>query len=250
MNSRLTPPVENPPRQIRRPNCSTLALPLIGCLVLTLTSPNVRADAPEHDAYPAMAPLANYLMPRDAEIALARSAAPEAIARDAEVLVLTKDGFKEAVPGHNGFVCLVQRSWSSPVEDPEFWNPKERSPNCFNAAAAGYCVALTNKRTELVLAGKSKAEIQAALKTALANGQFPALGPGAMCFMMSKAGYLNDRGKHWHPHLMFFLPKEPEARWGANLPGSPIFAAIDPLDQVTVFMVPVSRWSDGTPDAH
>ena len=38
--------------------------------------------------YPTMAPIEQYLMDRTAEIALARSAAPESISRDAEVLVL------------------------------------------------------------------------------------------------------------------------------------------------------------------
>jgi len=35
------------------------------------------------ELYPSMAPLDQYLMDRDAEIAMARSAAPEAISRDA-----------------------------------------------------------------------------------------------------------------------------------------------------------------------
>lgn len=50
-----------------------------------------------HDAkapYLTMAPFDQYLMPdRNAEIALARSAAPESISRDAEVLVLGQHGY-------------------------------------------------------------------------------------------------------------------------------------------------------------
>lgn len=251
MNTQI-PPMPQPSTHRHGGACSsTLAKALIGCLLLTLgSSPGRAAEPPTKDPYPTMAPLDQYLMPKDAEVALARSAGPESVTRGAQVLVLTREGFKEAVPGHNGFVCLVERSWSSPIDDPEFWNPKERSPNCFNLAAAGYCVALLNRTTELVLAGKSRAEISADLKAALAGGRFPALGAGAMCFMMSKEGYLNDAGKHWHPHLMFFLHGEPAARWGANLPGSPVMALIDPLDEVTVFMVPLKRWSDGSPDMH
>ena len=45
-------------------------------------------------AYPNMAPLDHYLMDRDAEIALARTAAPESISHDAEVLVLGRHGLK------------------------------------------------------------------------------------------------------------------------------------------------------------
>ena len=58
--------------------------------------------------YTKMAPVDQYLMPdQSAEIALARSAAPESIARDAEVLVLGRRGFETAVKGKNGFVCIV-----------------------------------------------------------------------------------------------------------------------------------------------
>src|SRR6202158_3515926 len=77
--------------------------------------------------YPKMAPIDQYLMAdRDAEIALARSAAPESISRDAEVLVLGRHGYESAVKGKNGFVCMVERSWASPLEHPDFWNPKLR----------------------------------------------------------------------------------------------------------------------------
>ena len=79
--------------------------------------------------YPKMAPIDQYLMTdRGAEIALARSAAPESIARDAEVLVLGRRGFETAAKGKNGFLCLVGRSWTS-VPDPDRWNPKVRVPS-------------------------------------------------------------------------------------------------------------------------
>jgi hypothetical protein len=96
----------------------------------------VSADARPKASYPAMAPLEEYLIAdRDAEIALARSAAPAAISKDASVVVLTRKGYQTAVEGKNGFVCLVDRAWSSPFDDPEFWNPKKRGPTCMNAAA-------------------------------------------------------------------------------------------------------------------
>ena len=86
--------------------------------------------------YPKMAPIDQYLMTdQGAEIALARSAAPESISRDAEVLVLGRHGFETAVKGKNGFVCIVERSWTS-AADADFWNPKVRTPICYNAAAA------------------------------------------------------------------------------------------------------------------
>ncbi len=71
--------------------------------------------------------------------------------------------------------------------------------------------------------------------------------PGAMCFMMSKDGYLNDKGGHWHPHLMFFTPRAKPADWGAGLAGSPVLGGDSGLEPVSTFFVPVATWSDGTP---
>jgi hypothetical protein len=82
---------------------------------------------------------------------LARSAAPDAISRDAKVLVLGQHGYEAAVQGANGFVCVVEGGWMSPFEHPEFWNPKLRGPICFNPPAARSVWPLTIKRTELVL---------------------------------------------------------------------------------------------------
>jgi len=94
-------------------------------------------------SYPKMAPIRQYLMDRTAEIALARSAAPESISRNAELLVLESHGFETAVKGENGFVCIVGRSWTS-AADADFWDPKVRVPMCVNAAAAhSYLLRLT-----------------------------------------------------------------------------------------------------------
>jgi hypothetical protein len=80
-----------------------------------------------------MAPVEQYFMDRIAEIALARSAAPEAISRDAKILVLGRHGYETAIEGKNGFVCVVERSWMFPFGSPEFWNPEIRGPLCLCA---------------------------------------------------------------------------------------------------------------------
>ncbi len=67
-----------------------------------------------------------------------------------------------------------------------------------------------------------------------------------MSYMMSKQGYLNDRDGHWHPHLMFFVSQTNLATWGANLPSSPIIQADVPEDRLTIFLIPITKWSDGT----
>ena len=137
--------------------------------------------------YPTMAPVEQYLMPdQDSEIALARSAAPKSVSDAAEVLVLAKEGYETAVHGSTGFVCMVERSWTAPSDDPDFWNPKIRAPICFNARAARTYLPITLMKTKLVLAGKSKDKMFEAISTALDDKQLPALEPGAMCYMMSK----------------------------------------------------------------
>jgi hypothetical protein len=196
-----------------------------------------------------MAPLEQYLIAdRNAEIALAQSAGPESIAHDAEVLVLGRHGYETAVKGKNSFMCMVQRSWTAGIDDPDFWNPKLRAPICFNPAAARSYLPLTIKKTELVLAGQSKAQMFESIKAGLDRKELPTPESGAMCYMMSKEGYLSDHDGHWHPHLMFFVPQRDALTWGANLPGSPILASDEPPDRLTVFLIPVAKWSDGTAD--
>ena len=200
--------------------------------------------------YPSMAPLDQYLIAdRNAEIVLARSAAPESVSRDAEVMVLGGHGYETAVKGKNGFVCIVERSWTAGIDDPDFWNPKLRGPICFNASAARSYLPLTIKKTELVLAGQSRTQMFESIKTAFDKKELPTLEPGAMCYMLSKQGYLSDHDGHWHPHLMFFVSQTDALSWGANQPGSPILASSVTEDRLTVFLIPVAKWSDGTADA-
>jgi hypothetical protein len=197
-------------------------------------------------AYSKMAPVEQYLMTdRGAEIALARSAVPDSIARDAEVLVLGRHGFETAVKGKNGFVCIVGRSWTAPV-DAEYWNPKVRVPMCVNAPAARSYLLRVTKITELGLAGRTEAQTNDVIGAAIAKRELPPMEPGAMCYMMGKQGYGGDTVPHWPSHLMFFYSDTDPAIWGANLPGSPVIAVADPMEHLTQFVIVVQRWSDGT----
>lgn len=198
-------------------------------------------------SYPAMAPLDRYLISDpQAEIALARSAAPASISGGAEVMVLGHEGYKTAVKGTNGFLCLVERSWGQSTDEAEFWNPKMRAPHCFNALAARSFAPIYLMKTRLVLAGKSKAEIARAIATALDTKQIPPLEPGAMAYMMSKQQYLNDGVTCWHPHAMFFYSGDMTKAWAADDPNSPVMVGPDPQERVTILFVMADKWSDGT----
>jgi hypothetical protein len=198
-------------------------------------------------------PIDPYLMAdRNAEIAMARSAAPPSISRDATVLVLTRHGYETASAGKNGFVCVVERSWMSGFDDAGFWSSKVRGPICFNAPAVRSILPITLKRTELVLAGRSKAEIASAIRAAFGRKELPALEPGAMCFMLSRDGRIGDGSGPWAPHMMFYVPQTDAAAWGADQPGSPVLMSSQfngAPEPVTVFMIMVHQWSDGTPFA-
>ncbi len=217
----------------------------LACLAASTTI--TRAEE-QQAMYAQMAPLSKYMIADpNAEIALARSAAPPSISDKAEIMILGPHGYTTAVRGTNGFVCYVERSWAKNTDAPDFWNPKMRSPNCFNHAAAATISRLYFLKTTLVLVGKSKAEIAQRIAAAQASGELPAPAPGAMCYMMSKQQYLNDAVGSWHSHLMFYAPGSVAADWGANLPGSPLIAAIDRQAHYTVFMMIASHWSDGSP---
>jgi len=127
--------------------------------------------------YPSMAPLDQYLMERKAEITLARSAAPESISQDAEVMVLGRHGYETVIKGKNGFVCVVQRSWTAGIDDPDFWNPKLRAPICFNPPAVRSYLPQTIRKTELILAGQSKTQMFEDIKAALDRKELPRRNP-------------------------------------------------------------------------
>ena len=215
-------------------------------LLLQSLAPGWNAAAAQ-TPYPSMAALEQYLISNEnSEIELARTAAPASISGNAEVMVLGRDGYTTAAKGTNGFVCIVERSWGAATTEPEFWNPKIRSPICFNPQAAQTVLPTYLMKTRSIVAGKSAAEVLRATDAAFAGGKLHAPAPGAMCYMMSHQQYLNDRGKSWHPHLMFFVSGDAAKTWGADLPGVPVMAANDPEERVTTMMVLVGHWSDGT----
>lgn len=198
-----------------------------------------------------MAPMAQYLMPRDSEIALARSAAPPSVSHDAKILVLGEHGYETAVTGSNGFVCLVARSWDLNVDQPgsHFWDPRTRVAKCYNAQGAEMRLPQYMMKTEWAQGGASEAEIATREKAAWAAGKLKEVAlPGAMAYMMSNQSWgVGATPGPWRPHLMFYYPTGQAPSWGANLDGTPIASAqTSGSEKNTVYFVLVPEWSDGS----
>jgi hypothetical protein len=216
--------------------------------LLVVTAVPFVAQAAKDEGLPTRGPIAPYLMrDRQAEVALARSAAPPAIAAHAEVLVLTSRGFETAVKGTNGFVCVVERSWAAPFNDSEFWNPKERGPDCYNPPAARTEIPQLLQEARWAVAGLSRRQIAERTKAAFVAHRFTSPAPSAFGFMLSKKGYLNHAHGPWYPHVMFFIPRNRLASWGADLDHSPAWSADRGPYLSTLVMIPVLTWSDGSP---
>lgn len=142
---------------------------------------------------------------------------------------------------------FVGRGWTS-AADPDYWNPKVRVPMCVNAATARTYLLRITRISALAMTGHTLAQVNATIADAIARKELPPMEAGAMCYMMSKQGYGGEVLPHWPSHLIFFYSDLDPATWGANLPGSPVFAAADSSEHLTQFVVPVAKWSDGTED--
>lgn len=238
-----------------------VAAKLMACAIPAFLAVTSAAVSNPAAPYPRMAPIDAYLMERTQEIALARSAAPTSVSQNATVLVLTRTGYETAVTGTNGFVCMVGRGFSGAFDWPERWNPKIRAAECLNPPAARSVLPFARLRTAMVLTGRTTPETIDRIKIALKTPDIPPLEPGAMSYMMSRSSYLTDEGERSMPHLMFFVPVEDAADWGANAPDTPVIggnywfltprheAEIANLPSLSVFIVRVPTWSDGTPAA-
>ena len=193
--------------------------------------------------------LGAYLMPdRAAEVALARTAAPKHVSDSATVLVLTRKGFVEAARGTNGFTCFVMRSFDGHLDDPGFWDPQTRGPNCFNQAAVRTVLPEYLKRAELIMGGVSATEMAARIKHAYAAHELPLPASGAMTFMLSPEQHLANTDPHWMPHLMFFYDgSTPSSAWGVGGVTNTLIdaSAGTSYTPVLLLLIPVRRWSDG-----
>jgi hypothetical protein len=162
------------------------------------------------------APFSEYEMPREAEIALARSAAPERISGRATIKVLTRNGFEEAVKGDNGFLCLVMRSWSAAPDPQATYYSRIRSPICFDAVAARTVAPAEELRTRLGLEGKSPEAIEREVAVRYGLGQLPKMEGVAFAYMWSASSDTGPGFGAWHPHMMVYAPYYENSTLGGN----------------------------------
>lgn len=209
-------------------------------------------SAPAEADYARMAPLTQYLSAsRASEIALARSAAPRSISDHATVLTLGKAAYETSVKGSNGFVCFVGRSWANDFDNAQFWNPRIRTPQCWNAAAASSLLRDYLNRTKWVLSGASKAEMVTRTKAELATHEAGPPAPGSMAYMLSKQQYILDPSPtsgpaRWYPHVMFFVAPTDGSPWGANTANGPLYEGTSDVEPISTYFLVVPRWSDGS----
>jgi len=170
-------------------------------------------------------PLSAYLMARDAEVALAKSAAPPGISGRATIKVLTQSGFEVAQQGDNGFVCLVMRGFTgAPTFTPEVlralvYDPTTLAPICLDPRAVKTVLPYYELRTHLGIQGKTPEQIAYAVKAAYDNGTLPKRDAVSFGFMWSADQKLGPAG-HWHPHVMIYAPNYENSMLGDNPPGS------------------------------
>lgn len=192
-------------------------------------------------------PLSEYLMPRDAEIPLARSAAPANISGRATIKVLTKSGYEVAHKGDNGFVCMVMRGWTAPTFTPAqfrnlVYDPTYRAPICFDPGASRTVMPYYELRSKLGMESKTPDQIAEGLQAAYDKGKLPRRDGVSFAYMWSADQNLGPGFGHWHPHMMIFTPYYDNSMLGDNEFGSPLPQVTDDAGTpFTVVVIPVDH---------
>ena len=144
-----------------------------------------------------MAPLETVSDEPDAEVTLARSAAPDAISHNASVLVLTRHRYETAVKGNNGWICMVDRGWSGMLDNADLWNAKIHAAGCLNQSAARSFLPYDLKRTEFLLADRAKEEIIVATQAAIAKLPTATLPPPRSSQSFGKSAIPTSANLYW-----------------------------------------------------
>ena len=213
-------------------------------LVLLFVSMLAASTQGQSPKYP---PLRELMMTPEAEVALARSAAPENVSAHATVKILTASGYKVAALGDNGFVCIVLRGWAAPMFTPAplrdlVYYAKRRSPICFNPVASRTVLPLQELRTRLGMEGKTPDLIAEGVQAAYAKGELPRMEAVAFAYMFSADQDLGPGIGAWHPHVIVYTPYYENSMLGGNqFAGALPFVSDDAGTPFAVTVIPVDH---------
>jgi len=215
---------------------------VLAFLLAALDASTMQAQNPKYS------PLSEYMMTAEAEVALARSAAPENVSAHATVKVLTASGYKVAAQGDNGFICLVMRGWSAPTYSPAqfrdlVYDAGVRAPICFNPPAARQVLPYYELRSKFGMEGRTPDQIGEGVQAAYVKGQLPRRDEVSFAYMWSADQNLGTGIGHWHPHMMIFAPYYDNSLLGNNEFGGAFPQLSD--DTGTPFAVVVIPVDDG-----
>jgi len=191
--------------------------------------------------------LREYMMPRDAEIALAKSAAPANISDHATIKVLTASGYEVVHQGNNGFVCMVMRGWAAPTYTPTqfrnlVYDATVRAPICFDPAASRTVMPYYELRSKLGMDGKTPDQIAESVQAAYVTGKLPKRESISFAYMWSADQSLGPGIGAWHPHMMIFAPYYENSMLGGNEFGHALPQVSDDAGTpFTVVVVPVDH---------
>jgi hypothetical protein len=145
---------------------------------------------------------------QETEIALALSACPPALAKDAGVYVLGKSGYVKVRDSRNGFTAIVEHS-----------KPGSQEPQCIDAEGARSWLPRVLMVAQLRAAGKSREEIQHTVADAVEKGILkPPSRPGVIYMLSPQNRPPNFKGKvtAFPPHVMFYAPNLANADIGVD----------------------------------
>jgi hypothetical protein len=171
-------------------------------------------------------------MPRETEIALARSAAPADISAKARVWVWNGSAYVVADSGTSTVNCFVSRQWVPSVE-----------PHCMDEEGSATILPILMRKVELYAQGKTDPEVERDIAARIRSGAFKLPRRPAVTYMMSGAqdlvGGNGTAVGAWQPHLMIYYPNWTGEQAGLagfvadvgfiENPGTPLAAMVIPL---------------------
>jgi len=149
------------------------------------------------------------LLPREKEIKLALSAAPEHLRKGAAVYVLERNGFVKVRDSTNGFTCIVNRD-----------HPLNQKPVCFDAEGTATILPKILRVGELLMQGKPMSEIDAEIAEGFRTGKYISPRRIGVAYMLSGdiRSFNSRTGKveSFPPHVMFYAPNLTNADLGTT----------------------------------